>query len=354
MRASAAFSPPPAAPAGRRGVASPLSRPPLARMLRLHGLLQAGRFPNCRRLAEELEVSCKTVQRDIDFMRDQLELPIDYNAAERGFFYTRPVVQFPSVQISEGELVALFVARRALEQYRGTAFERPLRTAFEKLTAALPAQIGFAWEDFDRAVAFHPGTHGRGAADLRVFQTVSDAVRRAEEIEFDYHKRAARTGAPPERRRVQGFHLGCFDHQWYLIGQDLVRGAVRTFVLGRMERARNTRKRFARPAGFSVGELLAGSFGVFAGQKVERLRLWFDADVAQLVRERRWHPSQGLADLPDGRLELTLAVGLSPEVERWLLGWGAQVEVREPAALRRTLAGVAARTARRHQAAEAP
>ena len=319
-------------------------------MHRLHVILEAGRFPNCRQLARELEVSPKTVQRDIDFMRDQMEFPIEYNAAERGFFYTRPVVSFPSVQISEGELVAFFVARRALEQYRGTPFAKPLRTAFEKLTAALPAQIGFAWKDFERAPAFHPGTQGEGIVDLKVFDTVSDAVLREEEIEFDYYKRASRTGGAPERRRVQGLHLRCQENQWYLDAHDLVRGKVRTFVLGRMEKVKNTRKRFARPSDFSVGALLKGSFGVFSGLEVQTLRLWFDPAVAALVRERRWHPSQTLNEMPDGRLELTLEVGVSPEVERWLLGWGEHVEVRAPVGLRRWLAGSAMRTARRHEA----
>ena len=332
-------------------VAAPLSRPPLARMLRLHGLLQAGRFPNCRRLAEELEVSTKTVQRDIDFMRDQLELPIDYNAAERGFFYTHPVVEFPSVQISEGELVALFVARRALEQYRGTSFEGPLRTAFAKLTAALPAQIGFAWEEFDQTVAFHPGTQGRGVADLQVFRAVSEAVRRAEEIEFDYRKATAKADARPERRRLQPLHLGCFDNQWYVIGTDLVRGATRTFVLGRMARVKATRKRFRRPVGFSLDTLLAGSFGVFSGLAVEDVQLTFDASVAPLVRERRWHPSQRFSDVPGGGLEVTLAVGVSPEFVRWVLGWGDGVEVRAPESLRLAVAQTATRTARRHDGA---
>ena len=319
-------------------------------MLRLHGLLQQGRYPNCGRLATELKVSAKTVQRDIDYMRDAMELPIDYSAAARGFFYTRLVVRLPSVQISEGELVALFVARSALEQYRDTAFGKPLRAAFAKLTAALPEQIGFAWEELDRAVAFHPGTQGRGVADLQVFRTVSEAVLRTEELEFDYRKPTARRDAPPERRRVQGLHLGCFENQWYLISQDLVRRATRTFVLGRMSRVRNTRRRFTRPAGFSLDGLLAGSFGVFSGLKTERLRLRFDPAVAELVRERVWHPSQRLCDLPGGRLELTLEVGVSPQVERWLLGWGEHVEVREPAAVRARLARLAAAMTKRHAA----
>jgi len=57
--------------------ASQFSRPPLERMKRLHQKLIAGDFPNCRKLSDELEVSSKTIQRDIDFMRDRLGLPME-------------------------------------------------------------------------------------------------------------------------------------------------------------------------------------------------------------------------------------------------------------------------------------
>jgi predicted DNA-binding transcriptional regulator YafY len=72
------------------------SRPPLARMMRLHELLMANQFPNCRQLAEEFEVSAKTVQRDVNFMRDRLSLPIDYDKGRFGFRYTRAVSNFPA------------------------------------------------------------------------------------------------------------------------------------------------------------------------------------------------------------------------------------------------------------------
>ena len=304
-------------------------------MLRIHERLRAGgQRTNCRELARELEVSYKTVQRDIDFMRDQLELPIDYDPTSRGFFYSRPVVQFPSVQISEGELVALFVARRALEPYRGTAFARPLRAAFEKLTAALPEQIGFGWEELDGALSFRAGTVGRGTADVEVFKTVSQAVLRREELEFDYRKPA---GTRTERRRVQGLHLGCFDNQWYLIGQDLVRRATRTFVLGRMSTVNNLKRRFTPPSAFNLERLLERSFGVFSGLPAERVHLSFRPAVAAYVREREWHPSQQIKEHPDGGVELRLEICLSPEVQRWVLGWGDDVEVLAPAQLRQAV-----------------
>src|SRR5439155_16230603 len=82
------------------------SRPPLERMMRMHERLNAGRYPNCRKLADELEISSKTVQRDIDFMRYRLGLPIEYDQLHFGFYYAEPVANFPNIEISEGELIA--------------------------------------------------------------------------------------------------------------------------------------------------------------------------------------------------------------------------------------------------------
>jgi predicted DNA-binding transcriptional regulator YafY len=66
-------------------------------MLRVHEWLMANRYPNCRKIAEEFEVSAKTVQRDVNFMRDQLGLPIEYEKVRFGFYYSRPVPGFPSI-----------------------------------------------------------------------------------------------------------------------------------------------------------------------------------------------------------------------------------------------------------------
>ena len=87
------------------------SRPPLQRMMRLHAALKSHHFPNCQKIAAELEVSPKTIQRDIDFMRDRLGLPIGYDAQKFGFYYTEAVTGFPSIEVSEGEITALFVAQ---------------------------------------------------------------------------------------------------------------------------------------------------------------------------------------------------------------------------------------------------
>jgi proteasome accessory factor B len=310
----------------------------MARMILLHERLQSGERPNCRQLASELEVSPKTVQRDLDFMRDRLGLPIEYDAGAHGFYYTRSVGQFPMMKISEGELVALSVARNALSLYQGTPFERPLRDAFAKLTAGLRDQIQFAWSgDLSESITFRAG--GQSIGDLATFDTASQGVVHREELAFSYQKLGSENG---EERRVEPVHLACIDNQWYLFGLDPARdGGLRTFALTRMTGLRRTGRRFERPRNFSLKEHLADSFGVFSAPAAENVRLRFDAFGGQLIRERNWHASQEIQPIAGGGLELSMRIGLSPEVERWILGWGEHVEVIAPAALRAAIARTA-------------
>ena len=206
-----------------------LSRPPLERMLRIHEELRRGALINCTRLVEMLEVCRKTVVRDIAFMRDRLDLPIEFDPRIQAYRYTQPVSAFPTVQVTEGELLALLVARRALEQYRGTPFHRQLEIAFEKLAGGLKDRISFSPADELRAVSFK--NIGLGRADLAVFNALSAAVLRQTEMEFDYRKPGE---AKPSRRRVRPYHLAHRENLWYLVGFDVGRGALRTFALPRI------------------------------------------------------------------------------------------------------------------------
>ena len=297
-------------------------------------------------LGGELEVSTKTIQRDIDFMRDQMGLPIDYDPSGHGYYYTRKVVQFPTMKISEGELVALSVARKALAQYRGTNYEKPLRDAFEKLTAGLRDQIHFAWkEELEQSISFRAA--GQSLGDLTTFDVTSQCILKSEEMEFGYRKLHSESD---EARLVQPLHLSCIDNQWYLFAADRGRkGETRTFALMRMVRPRGTGEHFERTEKFSLDEHLAGSFGVFSSPDPSEVRLRFDAFAGRLIRERTWHASQRIDLLDDGGLELSMRVGVSPEVEKWILGWGEHIEVLAPLTLREQIANTARKMARAHE-----
>ena len=119
----------------------------MERMHRIHQLLQNKEYPNCTKLAKEFEVVKRTMKRDIEFMKDQMCLPIGFDTRRNGYFYTETVDHFPELPMSEADVFALYVASKAIEQYKGTPFQRLLETAFRRLTgrpgAGLPS-FGFS------------------------------------------------------------------------------------------------------------------------------------------------------------------------------------------------------------------
>ena len=310
-----------------------MSRGPWRRMMFIHQQIKNSAGPNCSTLAKALEVDRKTVMRDITFMRDELGLPIEYDRRLHHFYYTSFVDSLPMVNITEGELFAMFVAEKAINQYRGTPFEGPLRGAFDKLVSQLPARVSVAITAQGSVVSFQ--ADGPAVQDLELFEQVTHATRQGVEIEFDYKKLAGRRH---EARRLQPYHVACINNQWYVIGFDLDRDARRTFALPRIKNLRLTPKTFSRPSDFTLEKHLGNAFGIFAGEGDHKVRVRITGWAAQIVAERFWHPTQTLKQIDEETIEIELRVSGFEELERWILGWGRCAEVIEPKELREKVA----------------
>jgi proteasome accessory factor B len=297
-------------------------------MLRIHRAIQAGGYPSAEKLAVELEVSAKSVYRDVEFMRDRLELPVQYNAAHRGYEYAEPVSSFPSVQITEGELIALLVAEKALQQYRGTTFEKPLVSAFRKMASYLPDTISLNLEEWEHTISFR--TSAEPVLDLKVFDQLARATAQRQQLVLTYRKPGRQT---PELRTVDPYHLANINGEWFLFAYCHLRKDIRTFVPSRIQTLDPTGQTFARPQSFSLKRRLRDSFGVHSGQGEYRIRIWFDDLVADYIREKKWHPSQQLRDSEEGGVELSLKLSSLVEIQRWVLGWGGSAVVLEPVEL---------------------
>jgi proteasome accessory factor B len=229
------------------------------------------------------------------------------------------------VELSEAELISVFVAQKALMQYKGTPFEHPLRSAFEKLVSGLDGKITLSWDDLDSFIFFR--SFEIVPTDLNTFQVVSEAVRKGEVLEFEYKKLNASSF---EKRMVEPYHLACIQNQWYCFGHDIDRREMRTFVLARMRHAVGTGQTFTRSKKFSLQDQLKDSLGVFSGKGKHNIRIRFDKFAAQLVRERVWHPSQQIQELTGGEIEFRLTLSSLHEIEPWVLSWGEHATVIGP------------------------
>jgi proteasome accessory factor B len=297
-------------------------------MMRFHNLIQSGEYPNCSTLASEFEVSVRTIMRDVDFMKSRIDLPIEFDGDRNGYYYTRPVDQFPQLPISEAEVFALLVAHKAIAQYHGTPFERPLEMAFRKLTGQLDRSVQFSLGNLEEVLSFRP--FAPEDADLENFQIITRGLKERRELKFLYRNLGADKA---HWRQVRPYHLACVDNHWYLFAFDVKRDAMRTFALARLRAPEITQERFALPKKFDINEYLRGSFNVFKGGEDYEVVIDFDSWAADLVRGRKWHSSQELTELPSRQLRLRMRLNSIEEAERWVLSWGTHATVVRPQAL---------------------
>jgi proteasome accessory factor B len=258
-------------------------------------------------------------------MRDRLNLPIEFNPARNGYFYNGEVSAFPSLQITEGELFALIVAEKALQQYRGTSFERPLLSAIKKMEQSLPDTISLNLADIEQTISFR--TRVEPILELKIFDTLAKAAAHRQQIELAYRKPGQKETEP---RIVDPYHLANINGEWYLFAYDHARQDIRTFVPARVQSVKLTGKTFERPQKFSLEKRLRDSFGVHSGEGEYEVVIRFNTRAADYVREKKWHESQQLRELKNGGVELRLKLSSLAEIERWVLSWGGDATVIKP------------------------
>jgi len=307
--------------------------------------IRSGPAPNCRQLAGELEVSQRTVLRDVDFLRYDLGAPVEYDPAKHGYIYTEPNWVMPSVRITEGELFALMVAEKALDAYSGTPWAERLRKVFDRMVTALPDRIEVAPAELLPRVEFDAG--GAALVDPDVLAKVSAAVTENQTLRIRYQPLGR---AEAREYLVDPYILRRARGAWYLAARDHRSGIVPLFNLTRTRSAEQTGHTFDYEAtGFDPKAYFSGTFQVFHSSERHRVAIEFSGVAAQLVRERTWHASQRLKDLPRGRVRFEAEVSHLDDIWPWILSWGAEAKVLGPKELVRLVADQAARAAAQYR-----
>ena len=190
---------------------------------------------------------------------------------------------------------------------------------------SLPDTISINWADWDQTISFR--TSAEPVLNLAVFDKLAKATAKRHQLSIQYRKPGSTKN---ETRIIDPYHLANINGDWYLFAFCHLRGDIRTFVPSRIEKVETTGKSFSRPARFSMNQRLRDSFNVHSGQGNYKVVIQFSPDVADYIREKKWHPSQTLRSLSGGRIELQMQLSSLVEVERWILTWGQHAKVVEP------------------------
>lgn len=300
-------------------------KPQHARLLFIDREISKGGYPNYSQLAEGYEVSVKTIQRDIDYMRNQLDAPVEYSAKQRGYFYTEANYKLPAISVKESDLFAIYLAEKLLAQYEGTPLYQNLCSVFKKIEDSLPETAIVELEkDHARFTVFPPSNT---LIRPGIWEKVAEAIRLSRRLRVMYRT----PGNESAVRELDPYHGVRYEGDWYVVGHCHLRNDIRTFSLARMERIEMLKEDFQIPETFDFTRLTGSHFGVHWSNREYQVRIRFEREVAGYVRERRWHPSQRLDENPDGSVTLALTVNHLLELKRWILSWGEMAKVLAPA-----------------------
>jgi len=298
----------------------------MERLLQIDALLRSGERHTAQTLANHLEVTERTIRKDLDFLRDRFHAPLVYNR-EKGQHYLDPEWRLPTVSLSQGELFALLLGARMLEQYAGSAYATDLRAAIARLAERLPDQT---WVDLQQ-VADERIIFGVGAEtnlDPQTWHQLEGACQASKQVWMRYY--TASRDAHSERV-VDPYLLHIYrGTNPYVIGYCHNRKAIRWFRVDRIRELRVLEQKFERDPSFAPKEHLEAIFQHEVGSEPVTVRIWFDAKTAPYIRERKWHQSQQLLNHDDGAVTLQMVVRGLNDLKRWVLGYGRGAIVLEP------------------------
>jgi predicted DNA-binding transcriptional regulator YafY len=207
------------------------------RLLKLLSLLQTRRDWPGGELAERLEVSPRTIRRDVERLRD-LGYPVEASTGPFGGYRLHAGTAMPPLLLDDDEAVAIAVGLRTAAGASVTGIEETAIRALVKLEQVLPAHLRRRVNALQSVTSTLPATGPR--VDPQALTTIAGACRDRERLRFDYSAR----DATQSRRVVEPLSLVNLGRRWYLLAWDCDRDDWRTFRVDRIERPAPAGARF--------------------------------------------------------------------------------------------------------------
>ncbi|MFH1463908.1 MAG: WYL domain-containing protein [Pseudomonadota bacterium] len=315
------------------------------KMVRLLEWMQRRGGIRVREIEAGLDLDPRSMRRYLSDLRD-LGLPVmEDGRGEERVVYLDPAYRRAGVQLNLGEMISLRFGRTLFNFLEGTGFAEDMNQAIDRLEPTMSRGNADMVQQFDHTFLAVP-EHGKEYHEVaEVIDEILSALLYTNRADATY--RAARGQA--REYLLEPLTLATYRQGLYLFARDAEEERVKTFAVERFQDfSRRRHEKFDRPLDWDPRAFVADAFGITVGDP-RTVVVRFSPAVAEYIRERRWHRSQGLSDRPDGSVEVVLRCALTPELKQWILGFGADAEVLEPAELRAEAAAVLRRALDRYQ-----
>ncbi|MFQ5633718.1 MAG: helix-turn-helix transcriptional regulator [Gammaproteobacteria bacterium] len=282
---------------------------------------------------EELEVSRATFKRDLEYLRDRLQMPIVYDRDLNGYRIdeaasTAHLFQLPGLWFSSEEIHALLTMEHLLERLQPGLLGPQLRPLRDLIRKSLESGDFTASEVSKRIRILQVGVR---PVESATFQAISSALLSRRRLSIKHYRRARDEALD---REISPQRLVYYRDNWYLDAWCHLRRGLRTFSVDVINEATVLQKRVREITEHTLDETLGAGFGIFSGKNTQNAVLRFSPVRARWVARETWHSEQDGHFELDGAYLLTVPYSDPRELMMDIMKYGADVEVLAPASLR--------------------
>ena len=317
----------------------------LERFYKIDQLLKDRKAVSFATLMEKLGISRASVKRDLEFMRERFNAPIEYDREANGYRFGTPRpgprYELPGLWFSSDEAYALLSMHSLLAELQPGLLEPHIRPLQQRLRTAVGGEP--AWKDIEKRIrVFQPERRG---AQPEHFGTIAGAVLRRLRLWIRHYSR--RDDRDTERE-ISPQRLVHYRGNWYVDAYCHLREDLRSFAVDAIRAVELREGRVKDVAAAELDEHLGSGYGIFAGREVQWATLRFTPQAARWVAAQQWHPKQRVRTEADGSYVLELPYAHERELLMEILKYGADVEVLAPDTLRGRVAEELQRAAGRY------
>lgn len=291
-------------------------------ILKILNLIEQGKAPSAKTLAEELELSERTIYRYLYTIN--AIVPIVYDR-ELGGYRLENKKSLRIIPLEKEEL-ALLAAIQEMLSKSSSVLKETFKGLLEKLYACTKERA----EERESPIRFllpHSVPISR-----EKFTKIMEAVNNQKQLLIEYH---SINSNETTERIIDPYGLIFHDGIWFIYAYCHLREDFRTFAIDRIKDLRSLNISFRKPEGFSLEEALRDSWHIWDDEKTEEVRVVFSPEISEIIKRKPgWHLSEKRKELPDGSLELTFRLSGLEEIKWWLYSWIPLVKVIEPERLK--------------------
>jgi len=307
------------------------------RFYRIDQLLQERRIVPVGTFLDSLDISLATFKRDLEYLRDRLNAPIEWDREQGGYRYVEPQknaprFQLPGLWFNASEVFALLTMQQLLKGLEPGLLAPHVEPLLARLRKVLESD-DHSVEEIERRIRIIPMAVRKMSPQF--FEVAATATLRRRRLAIEYFSRGSNetTSRDISPQRVV-FYRG----NWYLDAWCHLRNDIRSFAIDSIRSAKLLDTAAKSVPEADLDEVLASGYGIFSGRRTTWAKIRFSPVAARWVSAEAWHPKQKGSFDRDGRYVLEVPYSDPRELVMDVLRHGPDAEILEPKSLRDAVA----------------